>query len=333
MTPSLAIWMDALSLLAAASVGALAQRHSVCHVRAIEALWRRRDLRPLQGQTMAVAFAMLAAALASAGVAGVQHAPVPVAAGAVPALIGGLLFGVGAAANGGCSVSTLNRLAQGEGAMVATLAGFVLGVVPAASLQWTDMAGLWPVPTRYDPAWLTSDAAPWRLFATFTSLWLGSALVSMKLRGAALAWREVVAHLHLRGMAPLGVLAGLLYAVQGPWAYTGTLRDLAGQTGNAIDTPMAWRLTLAAALLAGVVGSAWRSGAVAWRTPSRTATLQHLLAGMLMGISAALVGGGNDSVLLNQLPMGAPAALLAWPAMCAGIAVAMAAQSLRAGAG
>ncbi len=45
------------------------------------------------------------------------------------AVAGGFLFGVGAGINGACAYSTMTRLADGEGRMVATIAGFALGVL------------------------------------------------------------------------------------------------------------------------------------------------------------------------------------------------------------
>lgn len=45
------------------------------------------------------------------------------------ALAGGFMFGVGAAVNGGCSLSTLQRLADGDLTMLGTLAGFIAGVL------------------------------------------------------------------------------------------------------------------------------------------------------------------------------------------------------------
>ena len=44
------------------------------------------------------------------------------------AIIGGFLFGVGAAVNGGCAFSTLGHLANGNLWMLTTLFGFCIGV-------------------------------------------------------------------------------------------------------------------------------------------------------------------------------------------------------------
>jgi uncharacterized membrane protein YedE/YeeE len=44
-------------------------------------------------------------------------------------VIGGVLFGLGAAVNHGCGVSTVSRLVRGETAMLATILGWLTGWV------------------------------------------------------------------------------------------------------------------------------------------------------------------------------------------------------------
>src|SRR5262249_61864254 len=43
------------------------------------------------------------------------------------AVLGGFLFGLGAAINGGCAYSTMARFVGGDGKMLAAIAGFALG--------------------------------------------------------------------------------------------------------------------------------------------------------------------------------------------------------------
>jgi uncharacterized membrane protein YedE/YeeE len=50
------------------------------------------------------------------------------------AIAGGFLFGVGAAANGGCALSTLGHLANGNLWMLTTLFGFCIGVAGLSSM-------------------------------------------------------------------------------------------------------------------------------------------------------------------------------------------------------
>src|SRR6266851_359440 len=55
------------------------------------------------------------------------------------AVLGGFVFGLGAAINRGCAFSTMARFADGDGKMLAAIIGFALGVLGFATLarwQW-----------------------------------------------------------------------------------------------------------------------------------------------------------------------------------------------------
>lgn len=313
-------WVDVASLMGAALVGLLARKYSVCHVRAVEAALARRDLRPLAAQLMAAVWAM-AAAWALSRTAGMVHAPIAASAGVVSAAFGGLLFGLGAAMNGGCSISTVTRLARGELAMLATLTGFVLAIAGAG------LCNCWPSgwmrAPLYFPQWLEGAAAGLRVGGAFLAMWLAVTLVAAWCGGASPSWSLAWHLLQLRGMALLGVLAGALYAAQGPWSYSGTLRGTALAWTGA-DSPVGgWRAGLALALLAGAMWPQRDATPSLLRRPSMRVAVRHLVAGAVMGLGATLVPGGNDTVLLNQLPMAVPTAAAAWIAMCAGIALGM----------
>src|SRR5207249_6418247 len=53
------------------------------------------------------------------------------------AVLGGFLFGLGAAINGGCAYSTMARFVDGDGRMLAAILGFVAG-----ALAFTVLVGL-----------------------------------------------------------------------------------------------------------------------------------------------------------------------------------------------
>jgi uncharacterized membrane protein YedE/YeeE len=93
------------------------------------------------------------------------------------ALAGGLLFGVGAAVNGGCSLSTLTRLADGDLGMLAALAGFLAGVSTWTGVQ----AAGWP-------AGLAPVVSPWLRWPQLAP-WLLALLLAWALHRALLLWR------------------------------------------------------------------------------------------------------------------------------------------------
>ena len=74
-------------------------------------------------------------------------------------------------------------------------------------------------------------------------------------------------------------------------------------------------------LLPGMAISAWERGSQAWPSPQRLAVwTRHAGAVALMGLGAALVPGGNDTLLPGELVTLAPAAVAAYVAMLLGTA-------------
>src|SRR5215467_13582827 len=55
------------------------------------------------------------------------------------AVLGGLSFGLGAAINGGCAYSTMTRLVDGNGRMLAAIAGFAGGVFAFTALAGANL--------------------------------------------------------------------------------------------------------------------------------------------------------------------------------------------------
>jgi hypothetical protein len=124
--------------------------------------------------------------------------------------------------------------------------------------------------------------------------------------------------------AVMGLAGGLLYATQGAWSYTSHLRtSVLHAVGNigAPAAPSPWHTVLVVALIAGMAASALQRGSLAWRSPERGSTwFRHAAGGVLMGMGAAMVPGGNDTILLNQLPTLTLQAAAAYLSMLTGIA-------------
>ena len=126
----------ASSLLLAAVVGFAAHRASICTVKAVAEIYATRRAFVFASFAKTVLWIMAAAL--------VMHALIPEIRGqamgwmvSLSAIVGGLVFGVGAVVNGGCAFSTLTRLGAGNVAMLATLVGFALGAgIHAQYLEW-----------------------------------------------------------------------------------------------------------------------------------------------------------------------------------------------------
>lgn len=300
--------------------GWAAQRASLCNVRAVADWLERRDSAMLAGLLQASLWAT-----AGTGVLWLAGLALPVQAapmGPVGALAGGLLFGLGAALNKGCSLSTLTRLAEGQWAMLLTLAGFALGaraahdtVLRMAAVPIAESAG-----SSAFPGWSATGLWP---LVPLVAWWFWRALRSapkaQEVRSNPRWWRE-------RSWSPrqvawvFGLAGALMYGAFGAWTYTNLLRMEA--TGQRVPAFM-WQLMLVACLVAGMVWSAQGSGRAALRGSAEDGLLRHLAGGLLMGIGSVAIPGGNDSVLLAWIPGLSLDGVVAYAGMVLGIAAPM----------
>jgi hypothetical protein len=317
-----------IALICAAAIGLAAHRASLCHVKAVSEVMSSGTTHMLKSLTQAVLWAgLVSGAIAVVGTRALQ--PVWLPSVAAWALFGGWLFGIGAALNGGCSLSTLHRLVDGELGMLATLLGFALGVVASAIMVTTlaapgavAMIPVAPVWQRW-PAlapWLLGLLALWAFIQLLAFVRLARVSASRSLR------QRLVARQYPLGVsaALMGVAGGILYTTQGAWSYTNHVRASVLQAWAGGLAPVATHSALVGALLVGMAASAVQRGSIAWRRPPAVASwLRHGTGGLLMGAGAAMVPGGNDTMLLNALPTLAIQALGAYLAMLLGIASAL----------
>ena len=166
--------------------------------------------------------------------------------------------------------------------------------------------------------------------------WLLAVLLAWALHRAHVLWRLGRGQRQLKAvlLAPayhlsvsaalLGLAAGLLYATQGAWSYTNYLRTQVLHSLEAAPAPVMWHGVLVAGLLAGMLASALQRGSFGWRRPVNAGGwLRHAGGGALMGAGAAMVPGGNDTLLLAGLPTLTAGALASYLAMLAGIALVL----------
>src|SRR5262249_32220395 len=118
----------AIASIFALALGFAAHRASVCTVRAIAEITSSRAGYMLAsiGKSVLWVVAVTLPFFWLMPAAGISLSGWPLTSSA---LLGGFLFGVGAAVNGACAVSTMARLVDGEGGMLMTVFGFALGVL------------------------------------------------------------------------------------------------------------------------------------------------------------------------------------------------------------
>lgn len=311
-----------VSLLLAAVIGFASHRASLCTVRAVGEVMSAGSSNLLQSFGKAVLWASLVAGtlviwLAVPAPATLTRAPVGFAIG------GGFVFGVGAAINGGCSFSTLQRLAEGDLSMLVTLLAFGVGV-----LSWDVVQAHWSV-TQLVP--VASQWTRWPLTANWLlgGLWIWAVyeLVSLARSQRSRTLRERLLAPTYRlstAAAMLGIAGGALYAAQGAWTYTNFLRAEVSVIFSG-TAPSGRHAMLVVALLAGMLLSAAERGTLVLRSWRLDGNLNRRVAGgWLMGVGGALVPGGNDTLLLGAMPSLSLQAVAAYAALLAGIAATLA---------
>ncbi|MBE0486894.1 YeeE/YedE thiosulfate transporter family protein [Marinobacter sp.] len=213
--------------------------------------------------------------------------------------LGGFVFGLGAAINGACSISTATRLSSGDLRMVLTMLGWLAGWVVLI------MADVEPDPRRttYQLGFL-----PWFAVA---SLVLASILVYWKFHYRWRMWS---------GIMVVGIFAGALFLYEPAWSPSDFVRDAGLNLMTAASPPPSFlRALILFTMLLGMTVGAWRFGRFRWVLPADGETGKHLGGGVLMGAGSALALGGNDFQLLLALPALSLASMSALAGMLAGI--------------
>jgi uncharacterized membrane protein YedE/YeeE len=232
----------------------------------------------------------------------------------------GAFFGLGAGLNGGCAFSTMSRLADGNLNILATVAGWALGIAMGLRL-WTLRAAP-PVSMTAGPG--LAEEGPVLLVLAAWALWEGARLVRRMARGGSLS-RVLGAPVYTLSAAAavIGVSNAILLESTGPWSFTGTILCAmdAGTLANCARPALSWLIFLAA--LTGMAASAWQRRSFLLRRPTFRAALRHGVAGTMMGLGAALIPGGNDGLILFGIPALSPHALPAFGGILAGILAAL----------
>jgi len=324
--PHTPLLIEALALAIAALMGYTAHRASLCNVRAVLEIMSSRSAFMLGSFVKAALWATL---LYGTVIALSPWTPIGFQTqdSRVLVLFGGFVFGAGAAVNGGCSLSTLQRLADGELGMLLTLLGLGLGLLSWSTL---DLKFALAHMIRVPVVWHDPGSGAMALLAL---LWLAAALEVRRLwrsRPNIALWKlpAIETYRLSTAAAIIGTSGGLLSVVLGPWTYTYYLRASIHTAQHGTDAPRPLLAWLLAALLIGMVASAVQRASFRIRCPRKSESLQRLAGGVLMGFGAALIPGGNDTVLLTGIPTLSSAALAAYAALLLGIATTL--RALRA---
>ncbi|MFU1608522.1 YeeE/YedE thiosulfate transporter family protein [Sulfitobacter pontiacus] len=227
-------------------------------------------------------------------------------------LLGGAAFGVGAWVNGACALGTLAHLTGGQVRYLATVVGMVAG---ALIVQYAGVA------SNQDALPKASPLESPDLFAVLFVVALALSLANALYRRVPRWWRgfrepESARMGPYRSMLIVGIFGGLLYALAGNWTYMAILSGRAARLVDPTLLPSGWPALLSAvAVILGGVTAAVRYGHFTFQRPRMVGLLRSLAGGMIMGASAAIIPGGNGTLLIHGLPSLAPHAIAAYAAM------------------
>ena len=285
-----------VALVLVAAIGYLAQTTGLCMVRGVS---EAASGKPLFLMAILLSGTFVCASMFVAQFYGLRTPFISHGFGAV-SVMGGLLFGAGAAFNDGCGVSTISKLARGQLAMVATIFGWLLG---------------WLLEVAFFPSF---QLPAFRIEQNFHF----AVLIALSVSVLAFITRLDSQNRKIWfSMMGIGLIAGVVFLYEPRWTPSGFLKDisLAVRNNSAGTWPSIERYLLITTLLGGMIIAALLSNSFKLELVSIRVILRHLLAGTLMGTGAAIAGGGNDSQLLLALPSLSPAGVTTVLSMVLGI--------------
>jgi uncharacterized protein len=304
-----------LAILCAGCFGFAAQRGSLCVVSAVATILDRGSAQVFLSFLRCVLWVALIGLPVTWLWPG-GH-PVPTYPTSLATIIGGLVFGVGAAINGGCSFGTLIRLASGDLSCMATLSGVLAGIeFHRHAMGILDH----PPPTGLN---VTSEHPAWTVLLFLLAIGHGAhQLANVSRRDFAGQWSPAAA------AAIVGLTSGILYALSGTWNILLSLGDLF-EADSVAQCHIVALATLSTVTLAGAVLAAVTSKAFRLRLEP-TVWPRRFIGGGAMGCGIALIPGGNAVLILHSLPSLLPYSVPAYMALIIGSgATLLVSRSLR----
>jgi hypothetical protein len=308
--------------LFAALLGFAAHRASVCTVRAVAEMFSARTgymlLSIAKSALWVLAITIPFLWLMPEAVAKVGGWQLTAAS-----LLGGFVFGIGAAANGACAYTTMARLVDGEGGMLMTIAGFTAGVFVFVTLvDWQ-----WMVRPAPQPPMFGSILNVAILFGLALLVWVAYEVVRLwRTRPPGTGVRDLVLapQYRLSSAAMLiGLASSVIFLLIGSPGYTATLQNVVEGSIGSRTLPSVERVVLLFAVLFGMALSTLQRGSFRLQLRPRPMWLRHAFGGALMGLGTAMLPGGNDALILYGIPSFSPHALPSFVALGVGIALGL----------
>ena len=227
-------------------------------------------------------------------------------------VLGGVLFGVGAGLNGGCTFSTLTRAVDGNIGHWITVAAWPVGM-------W--IATVMPL-FHPEPMVLQQPDYPlWALLILCVGVLVESVLIARRFWRKHTVKRILGASVYTlsAGAALVGLSNAVIVEATGPWSFSSTiLCGIGSRSGTSCDqSVLAWSIVGAALL--GMGFSSLQRGSFKLRLPDAVSAMRHGAGGLCMGMGTVLIPGGNDGLILFAIPSLSPHAIAAYAGIIAGI--------------
>ena len=214
-----------------------------------------------------------------------------------------IVMGVGAFLNRGCFIGTIGRISSGELMYLMTFVGLVAARLLGEQEILND---------NFNPE-LSSNLLAiqpkvfWGAVFLFCAVFIYSCVRIIRRRQ-----RAIIA------LSVMGVFAALTFVSNPAWSY----EDLIGNivSGRGFSDNYLSEFTVLA-LFTGAIASSVFNGKFAFRIPSLAGMMMSFSGGLLMGLGAKFVPGGNDTLLLWTIPNIAIHGFVAYATMVATVAL------------
>ena len=291
-------------------LGFALSRASTCTVAATERWVTKGKIDWLLGILIAVCWSAITLFVLRAVYPGQIVSPLIVPVN-LTLLIASMVMGVGAYINGGCFIGSIGRISSGNLSFLMTFVGLAF----ARFLGSHDLLSETFSQQQSFNALAKDPIVYWCAMALFASVFIYSCVQVFRKRQQAII-----------ALCLMGIFAALTFAGDPDWSYEAWIRRIVNGQGFSDNYQI--EMTVLALFMGAIVSSAL-NGKFALQTPNLPAMALCFSGGILMGLGATFVPGGNDTLLLWTIPSLALHGFVAYITMVATVALLVLARGKR----